>query len=51
LTATDLQIQVACEARSDQADQTQATTVSARKLQDILRSLPRRARGDRIARA
>jgi DNA polymerase III subunit beta len=40
LTATDLEIQVAAEAESDQSGERQATTVSARKLQDILRSLP-----------
>src|SRR5262252_6262943 len=44
LTATDLEIQVASEADSDQAANVQATTVSARKLQDILRSLPEDAR-------
>ena len=40
LTATDLEIQVASEADCAQAAEWQATTVSARKLQDILRSLP-----------
>ncbi len=40
VTATDLEIQVASEAQSSDVGQTQATTVSARKLQDILRSLP-----------
>lgn len=40
LTATDLEIQVASEAESAQPGPVQATTVSARKLQDILRSLP-----------
>ena len=40
VTATDLEIQVASEAQSSDAGQAQATTVSARKLQDILRSLP-----------
>jgi DNA polymerase III subunit beta len=40
LTATDLEIQVASEAESSQTGPVQATTVSARKLQDILRSLP-----------
>ncbi|HTS54949.1 MAG TPA: DNA polymerase III subunit beta [Burkholderiales bacterium] len=40
LTATDLEIQVASEADCAQAVESQATTVSARKLQDILRSLP-----------
>jgi len=44
LTATDLEIQVAADASSEQAGETQATTVSARKLQDILRSLPEDAR-------
>src|ERR1700675_2735716 len=44
LTATDLEIQVAAEADSAQAGETQATTVSARKLQDILRALPEDAR-------
>lgn len=40
VTATDLEIQVASEADSEEATDTQSTTVSARKLQDILRSLP-----------
>jgi len=40
LTATDLEIQVAAEADASEAAEAQATTVSARKLQDILRSLP-----------
>jgi DNA polymerase III subunit beta len=40
LTATDLEIQVASEADSSESADWQATTVSARKLQDILRSLP-----------
>jgi len=40
VTATDLEIQVASEMDSSDAIQAQATTVSARKLQDILRSLP-----------
>jgi DNA polymerase-3 subunit beta len=44
LTATDLEIQVASVAESEQAANMQATTVSARKLQDILRSLPEDAR-------
>jgi len=39
VTATDLEIQVASEAQSPETGQRQATTVSARKLQDILRSL------------
>jgi DNA polymerase III subunit beta len=40
LTATDLEIQVASQAHSDLASEKQLTTVSARKLHDILRSLP-----------
>jgi DNA polymerase-3 subunit beta len=44
LTATDLEIQVASVAESEEAANMQATTVSARKLQDILRSLPEDAR-------
>ena len=40
MTATDLEIQVASQAESAAAADNQATTVSARKLQDILRSLP-----------
>ena len=40
LTATDLEIQVASRNEADGAGTEQATTVSARKLQDILRSLP-----------
>ncbi|HXX12418.1 MAG TPA: DNA polymerase III subunit beta [Burkholderiales bacterium] len=40
LTATDLEIQVAAEADASEAADVQATTVSARKLLDILRSLP-----------
>src|SRR5262245_33371390 len=40
LTATDLEIQVASETSSEAAAESQSTTVSARKLQDILRSLP-----------
>src|SRR5215470_4979642 len=40
LTATDLEIQVASQADVSQAVEPQAITVSARKLQDILRSLP-----------
>jgi DNA polymerase III subunit beta len=39
LTATDLEIQVASRNEADSA-QGESTTVSARKLQDILRSLP-----------
>ena len=40
VTATDLEIQVASDAESSDVGQAQSTTVSARKLQDILRSLP-----------
>jgi DNA polymerase III subunit beta len=40
LTATDLEIQVSSRSESDGARTDEATTVSARKLQDILRSLP-----------
>ena len=40
LTATDLEIQVASQARTDAAREKELTTVSARKLHDILRSLP-----------
>jgi len=40
LTATDLEIQVASQAQTSAANETQVTTVSARKLHDILRSLP-----------
>lgn len=40
ITATDLEIQVAARTESPPQSDTQATTVSARKLQDILRSLP-----------
>ncbi|MGH8670964.1 MAG: DNA polymerase III subunit beta [Burkholderiales bacterium] len=40
LLATDLEIQVATESTLDQNVNHQAVTVSARKLQDILRSLP-----------
>jgi len=40
VTATDLEVQVASETESSQTAPLQATTVSARKLQDILRSLP-----------
>src|SRR3954451_2155307 len=43
LTATDLEIQVASQARSEAASEKQLTTVSARKLHDILRSLPENA--------
>jgi DNA polymerase-3 subunit beta len=40
LVATDLEIQVATQATLDKAASQQRITVSARKLQDILRSLP-----------
>ena len=40
LTATDLEIQVCCRAETDIGGTREATTVSARKLQDILRALP-----------
>lgn len=40
LVATDLEIQVATQANLDKATSQQRITVSARKLQDILRSLP-----------
>lgn len=40
LTATDLDIQVASRSEVDRSKAGQATTVSARKLQDILRTLP-----------
>lgn len=40
LTATDLEIQVASRNEADATQAAQSTTVSARKLQDILRSLP-----------
>jgi DNA polymerase III subunit beta len=40
LTATDLEIQVSSQAESAAAAEAQITTVSARKLHDILRSLP-----------
>lgn len=40
LTATDLEIQVCCRAQTDIGATREATTVSARKLQDILRALP-----------
>jgi len=40
LTATDLEIQVASRSEADGARADEATTVSARKLQDILRALP-----------
>jgi DNA polymerase-3 subunit beta len=40
LTATDLEIQVSSRNEADAAKAEEATTVSARKLQDILRALP-----------
>jgi DNA polymerase-3 subunit beta len=40
LTATDLEMQVASRNQTDGTGAAQATTVSARKLQDILRALP-----------
>jgi len=40
LTATDLEIQVCCRAQTDITATRETTTVSARKLQDILRALP-----------
>lgn len=40
LTATDLEIQVVSRTQADGAGVREATTVSARKLQDILRALP-----------
>jgi DNA polymerase III subunit beta len=40
LTATDLEIQVSSQAETAAASEHQVTTVSARKLHDILRSLP-----------
>ncbi len=40
LTATDLEIQVASRTPADHAASPESTTVSARKLQDILRALP-----------
>jgi DNA polymerase-3 subunit beta len=40
LTATDLEIQVASRNEADSTRAAEPTTVSARKLQDILRSLP-----------
>lgn len=43
LLATDLEIQVATEATLSKAAKSHAITVSARKLQDILRSLPEQA--------
>jgi len=43
ITATDLEIQVAARTEPRAEGDPQATTVSARKLQDILRSLPEEA--------
>jgi DNA polymerase III subunit beta len=43
LLATDLEIQVATRASLDKPANAQSVTVSARKLQDILRSLPEKA--------
>lgn len=43
LLATDLEIQVATKAALDKPASAQSVTVSARKLQDILRSLPDKA--------
>src|SRR5258706_11037789 len=40
LVATDLEIQIATSAKLDKAGADHAVTVSARKLQDILRALP-----------
>jgi DNA polymerase-3 subunit beta len=40
LTATDLELQVASRSQTTAGSTEQATTVSARKLQDILRALP-----------
>jgi len=40
LTATDLEIQVCCRTQTDISTTREATTVSARKLQEILRALP-----------
>lgn len=40
LTATDLEIQVCCRTQTDLMAAREATTVSARKFQDILRALP-----------
>jgi DNA polymerase-3 subunit beta len=40
LTATDLEIQVSSQAETPAATESQLTTVSARKLHDILRALP-----------
>jgi DNA polymerase-3 subunit beta len=44
LTATDLELQVASRTETPSGSGEQATTASARKLQDILRSLPEGAR-------
>lgn len=43
LLATDLEIQISTNAKLDKPGNRQALTVSARKLQDILRSLPEKA--------
>jgi DNA polymerase-3 subunit beta len=43
LLATDLEIQISTEARLEKAGNQHAVTVSARKLQEILRSLPEKA--------
>ncbi|HWQ38949.1 MAG TPA: DNA polymerase III subunit beta [Burkholderiales bacterium] len=43
LMATDLEIQVATQAAAERTDVQHAVTVSARKLQDILRSLPEKS--------
>lgn len=40
LVATDLEIQISTQSTADKAGNDQSLTVSARKLQDILRSLP-----------
>jgi DNA polymerase-3 subunit beta len=40
LVATDLEIQISTSAKLDKAAADHAVTVSARKLQDILRALP-----------
>src|SRR6266853_3299224 len=43
LLATDLEIQIATSAKLDSSGADHVVTVSARKLQDILRALPERA--------
>src|SRR5919107_600150 len=40
LVATDLEIQISTQSAADKTGSDQSLTVSARKLQDILRSLP-----------